>query len=267
VAGTTDAPSPFARVEADVGGRVGVFAIDTGTGRSLGHREDERFAMCSTFKWVLAAALLARVDRGEARLGERVPYGPADLVEYAPITSAHLSEGAMTVDALCEAAVTRSDNVAANLLLARVGGPAGLTAFVRRAADEMTRFDRSEPSLNENLPGDPRDTTTPRAMATLMRALLCGEVLSLARRDRLIDWMRACETGRERLRAGLPAGWVVGDKTGTGSRGAVNDVAIAVPPARAPILIAAYLSDGTSPSAVAAAAHAEIARIVAKHLG
>ena len=256
----------FAEIERRVGGRVGVFAVDTATGRQLAHRPDERFAMCSTFKWVLAAAVLSRVDRKELSLEERVPFGEADLLEYAPVTRKALASGAdergMSVGDLARAAVTISDNTAANLLLKKVDGPAGLTRFMRSLGDPVTHLDRDEPTLNTNEPGDPRDTTSPRAMVDLMQGLLCGDALSPAGRAQLLDWLRACETGRERLRAGAPADWSVGDKTGTGRRGAANDVAILSPPGRAPVLVAAYLSDGPAPTPTLAAAHADIARRV-----
>ncbi len=242
----TDDPD-LARIEATVGGRVGVFALDTGSGRTLAHRADERFAMCSTFKWILAAAALARVDRGQAALDERIAYGPADVAPFedtARVTRLHLAEGAMTLEALAHAAVTVSDNAAANLLLARLDGPAGLTAFIRASGDAITRLDRNEGTLNTNEPGDPRDTTSPRAMVGLMNAVLLGHVLSPASTERLRASLRACETGTRRLRAGLPAGWDVGDKTGTGENGAFNDLAIAVPPGRAPLLLAVYTSEG-----------------------
>jgi beta-lactamase class A len=257
---------PFAEIEASVGGRVGVFALDTGNGNHLAHREDERFAMCSTFKWALVAGVLARVDRGEVSLDERLRYDESDLLEYAPTTREHVSDGSMTVEALAKAAITKSDNTAANLLLMKVEGPPGLTRFFRRLRDPVTRLDRNEPTLNTNARGDVRDTTSPRAMASLMQSVLCGDVLSPGSRDRLIGWLNACETGLERLRAGLPADWTVGDKTGTGLDGAVNDVAIVVPPRRAPILIAAYSSDGASSLSSLSAAHAKIGRIIAKHL-
>ena len=266
-AGEAPASDPFAALEASVGGRVGVYALDTGSGRQLGRREDERFAMCSTFKWALVAAILARVDRGELALDERVPYGASDLLEYAPATRAHVGEGSMTVEALAQAAITKSDNTAANLLLTRVDGPAGLTRFLRRTGDPITRLDRNEVSLNGNERGDVRDTTSPRAMANLLRLVLCGDALSPPSRARLEGWLRACETGKERLRAGLPADWAAGDKTGTGANGAVNDVAFVVPPGRAPLVIAAYLSESRAPLAALVTAHAEIARIVARELG
>ncbi len=256
----------FDAIEASAGGRVGVFALDTGSGRSLGRREDERFAMCSTFKWALAAAVLAGVDRGEMSLDERIRYGESDLLEYAPATRKHLADGSMSVADLAGAAVIVSDNTAANLLLPKVGGPAGLTQFFRQHGDSVTRLDRNEPELNTNLPGDPRDTTTPRAMVGLMRAVLCGNALTEDSRRRLLGWMLACETGKERLRAGFPASWSIGDKTGTGQGGAVNDLAIVVPPGRAPILIASYMSGSGKDVPPLNAAQAEIGRVVAKRL-
>lgn len=260
-------PDDLAEIEHAAGGRAGVYALDTASGRDLAHRPDERFAMCSTFKWFLAAALLARADAGEIALAAPVPYGPGDLVDHAPTTTANVARGAMPAEDLARATIANSDNTAANLLLARVGGPAGLTELARRLGDPVTRFDRIEPALNENAPGDPRDTTSPRAMVGLLRAVLCGGALSPAARDRLLGWMIGCETGRDRLRAGLPAGWTVGDKTGTGDRGALNDVAIAFPPARPPILIAAYLSDADTPPAARIAAQAAVGRLVARSFG
>ena len=261
-----DAARAIAEIEARVGGRVGVFALDTGSGKELAYRSDERFAMCSTFKWALAAAVLARVDRAELSLDDRAAYGTSDLLEYAPITREHVAEGSMTLDALARAAVTVSDNTAANLLLAKVGGPAGLTQFVRSMGDPVTRLDRDEPTLNSNDPGDPRDTTSPRAMVGLMRRVLCGDALEVESRERLLGWLRACETGKDRLRAGLPQDWTIGDKTGSGGRSTINDVAIAFPPGRAPILIAAYMSEGPSGDKVLKAAHGDVGRIVAREL-
>lgn len=256
----------LAEVEKRVGGRVGVFALDTATGQQVTHRADERFAMCSTFKWVLAAAVLARVERSQLSLDERVPYQASDLLEYAPVTRENAAAGSMTIDALAQAAVTVSDNTAANLLLGKIGGPAGLTEFVRSLDDAVTRLDRNEPTLNSNAPGDDRDTTSPRAMVNLMRRILCEDALEPSSRERLLGWLRACETGKNRLRAGLPPDWTAGDKTGSGERNAINDIAIAWPPNRAPILLAAYMSDGSSEMEAMQAAHADIARLVASEL-
>lgn len=260
----TRALRSVAEIEASVGGRVGVFAVDTGTGRQLAHRADELFAMCSTFKWVLAAAILVGVDRTQLSLDERVSYGPSDLLEYAPVAREHVDDGSLTVEALARAIVTVSDNTAANLLLPKVGGPAGLTLFVRSMGDLVTRLDRTEPTLNSNEFGDLRDTTSPRAMVGLMRRVLCGDALSNTSRERLLSWLRDCETGKERLRAGFPGNWIVGDKTGTGARGATNDVAIAMPPGRAPVLVAAYMSEGGAGSTALQAAHADVGQLVAR---
>lgn len=228
----------LAALEARHGGRLGVFALDTGSGRSLAHRADERFLMCSTSKFASAAAVLARVDAGRERLDRRIGYGPADVaVGYAPDTKAHLAEGGMSVEALCRAAVVHSDNGAANLLLASLGGPAAVTRFVRGVGDDTTRCDRTEPTLNHA--DGLLDTTTPRAFAATLRAVLLGEALSPASRARLEGWMVDCDTGLGRLRAGIPQGWTAGDKTGTAGDNA-GDVALLRPPGRAPLVVASY---------------------------
>jgi beta-lactamase class A len=243
-----------------------VFAVDTGDGTGMSHRADERFAMCSTFKWLLAAFVLWQVDQDEISLDERLSYGPSDLLDYAPVAKAHVDTGWLSVETLCRASVTISDNTAANLLLHRVGGPSELTSFLRQTGDTVTRLDRNEPELNTNLPGDERDTTTPRAMAGSMNRLLVGDVLSARSRDMLQQWLKDSTTGLERLRAGLPSGWIAGDKTGTGVNGAANDVAIAWPPNGSPILIASYLSESDASPAARNAAHADIARSIAARM-
>ena len=260
--------SEFAAIRATLGpgGRLGVAALDTATGRRIGFDADSRYAMASTFKVPLVAAVLAAVDRGALSLDAPIRFGPDDLQAYAPVVRANLTGGSLTLRQLCAAAVEVSDNSAANLLLARIGGPAGLTDFMRRTGDPVTRLDRIEPDLNENVAG-PRDTTTPSAMVGLMRALLVGDVLAPASRALLIGWMETASTGRERLRAGFPNGWRAGDKTGTGARGSVNDIAIAWPPGRAPILIASYQDGGTAAATVRNLAHAQVARLVAARLG
>lgn len=266
---TPYAEAPDAALEAierKIGGRLGVCSLDTQTGRQLLHRADERFALCSTFKWLLAAQALARVDQGQLQLEQRIPYGSGDLLEHAPVTREHVGEGALSVEALARAVVVVSDNTAANLLLAQLGGPAGLTQFARSLGDTSTRLDRGEPELNTNDPGDDRDTTSPRAMLELMQRILCGAVLSAPSRERLIGWLQSCETGQRRLRAGLPTTWQAGDKTGTGQRGACNDVAIALPPGRSPVLIAVYASESTAPIEWLESAQADVARIVAARI-
>ncbi len=239
-----------------------MFAHDTGSGRTIGHDENSRFAMCSTFKAPLAAMVLAEIDAGRRNLTDTLPVSRADLISHAPAVEAALGRGRMTLEEMCAAIVQLSDNAAANLLLAQVGGPAGFTAFVRRCGDAVTRLDRIEPEMNRVGPGDERDTTSAAAMAGLMRTLLLGDVLTSASRARLAGWMESATTGLQRLRAGLPAGWRAGDKTGTGGN-FNNDVAIAWPPGRPPILIACYIDAPASDNAARNAAQAAVARLVA----
>jgi beta-lactamase class A len=258
----------IAAIEARLGARIGVGALNTGTGEWIGHRIQERFAMASTFKWLLAAQMLQMAEHMPNFMQQRILYGEGDLLDYAPTARANLARGWMTVEECCEAIVVVSDNTAANLLLVGASGPAGFTHFLRSNADSATRLDRTEPALNENAPGDERDTTTPDAMARSLRNILVNEgVLNAASREKLIGWMIASRTGLQRLRAGLPSDWRVGDKTGSGARGAINDVAIAWPPGKAPILIACYMSDGDADTATRSAAHADIARIIAADWG
>jgi beta-lactamase class A len=261
----------FAAIEGRIGGRLGVAALNTGTGAWLTRRPYERFAMASTFKWLLAAQMLHMDMHMPGFREQRVLFRENDLLEYAPATRARIGEngvGEMTVEELCEAIVVVSDNTAANLLLVGAGGPAGLTSFLRANGDAVTRLDRDEPTLNENAPGDERDTTTPDAMARTMQRFLLGDaVLNPASRERLVNWLIECRTGRERLRAGLPADWRAGDKTGTGANGAANDVAIAWPPGRPPIVIACHMSESTAGAAMLNAAHAEVGRIVTEAWG
>lgn len=258
--------SELAALERSVGGRLGVYALIAGTEKRVFYRPDERFALCSTFKWALAAQILEHADRGDLSLEDEVAFGEADLLEYAPATRARVAAGSMSIAELARAAIVISDNTAANLLLARVGGPAGFTAFLRAKGDTVTSLDRDEPSLNDNQPGDPRDTTSPRAMTELLERLACQDELSATSRGHLLDWLRQCETGQRRLRAGLPADYRLGHKTGTGQHGAVNDVGIAWPPDGPPILISAYLSESTRELAVLEGALAEVARIVVREL-
>lgn len=256
-----------AQLEAASGGRIGLAVLDTATGERIEHRADERFAMCSTFKLMLTAAILARIDSGALQSGQRVPYARESLLPNSPITKTHLAEGALPLESLVQAVIEVSDNTAANLLLGLIGGPPAYTQFVRGLGDPITRLDRIEPALNSNLPGDPRDTTAASAMLGDLHKTLLGTTLSKSSRERLLGWMRNCRTGRERLRAKLPAGWTAGDKTGTGDRGAVNDLAIFWPPKRAPVLIACYLSDSTRPVNELAAVHARIGALIVDALG
>ena len=254
------------RLERESGGLLGVCVIDTATGVRHAHRGDERFPMCSTFKVLAAAAVLARVDASKEQLSRRISYDASALTTYSPVTEKHAGNG-MTLAELCDAAVTLSDNTAANLLLASIGGPAGLTSFVRNLDDQFTRLDRNEPTLNEALPGDPRDTTTPNAMASTLQALILGtKALSAGSRAQLTAWMINNKTGDTRLRAGLAKDWRVGDKTGTGSQGTNNDIAVLWPPDRAPLVITAYLTGATVSAAQQNATLASVARAVSAML-
>jgi len=253
----------FDAIEAASGGRLGVAVLDTGTGARSGHRMDERFPMCSTFKLLAAGAVLARVDAGRERLDRRVRYKAADLPPNAPIARQHVGTG-MTVGELCEAAITVSDNGAANLLLASLGGPTAITAFARTLGDRTTRLDRNEPRLNDSVPGDPRDTTSPAAMLGNLRRLTLRDTLSPASRTQLIRWLQGAKTGDARIRAGLPGSWRVGDKTGTGDHGSTNDVAVIWPPDRAPLLISVYLTQTDAPAERRNATVASVARAVAE---
>jgi len=254
----------IAAMEKDLGGRIGVSALDTGSGMRLSHRGRERFAMCSSFKWLLATDVLARADRGDLKLDQDIAYSQKDLLGAAPVTRAHVGEGHLTIEQLCAAAVKYSDNTAANLLLARIGGPAGLTRFLRGIGDPVTRLDRTEPALNSNIPGDPRDTTMPDAMIATMKRVLLGDVLEPASRQKLIGWLKDSTTGLGRLRAGLPKDWVAGDKTGTGINGPSVDNAIAWPPGRAPILMVTYVDARNATADAREAPHARIAGLIAR---
>jgi beta-lactamase class A len=263
---TSDFPNRIRLIEERTGARIGVAALDTASDKRLDYRSEERVPMCSTFKFLAAAAVLKRVDDGQEKLDRFVTYGAKDILEYAPVTKEHLKDGGMTLGALCAAAIEQSDNTAGNLLLDTIGGPGGLTNFVRNIGDKMTRLDRKEPELNSAIPGDERDTTTPAMMCADMLRLQLGNVLSESSRNQLEDWLRRNETGSLMIRAGVPKTWTVGDKTGRGANGATNDIAIIRPPGRAPILIAIYSIGSTSSADDRAAIVAEAARVVVEFL-
>jgi beta-lactamase class A len=235
----------FANLENANGGRLGVAVFDVATGANSGHRSTELFPMCSTFKLLAAAAILKRVEAGQDSLERRIPFAASDLVVNSPTTSARVREGSLTLAEICEAAMIVSDNTAGNLLLASLGGPAGLTTFARSLGDQTTRLDRIEPDLNQALPGDPRDTTSPAAMLGNLRSLVLGDVLSQMSRRQLTAWLLGNKTGDTRLRARLPKDWRVGDKTGAGEHGTTNDVGLFWPPDRDAVIVCAYLT--TSP--------------------
>jgi beta-lactamase class A len=230
--------SPIADIERRYGGRLGVYAVDTGSERTLAYRADEPFLMCSTFKGLLAALVLSRVDAGKEALDRMVPYTEKDLVFTSPVTKANVAQGAMSVEALCQAILEVSDNTAAVLLMRSSGGPAGLTKFVRSLGDTATRSDRYEPDSNQY--SGILDTTTPRAITGSARKILLGDVLSLKSRDQLERWMIATQPGLKRIRAALPGDWIAGDRPGTSLEGETNDYVIVQPPGRAPLLVVAY---------------------------
>ena len=253
----------LAGIEREAQGRLGVAMLDTGSGLALGWRQDERFAMASTFKLVLAGWMLALVDQGKERLDNRVRYASSDVVAYSPVSGPRAGDGGgLTVGELCAATVSLSDNTAANVLMARHGGPAGFTAFVRSLGDDVTRLDRTEPTLNEAAVGDPRDTTTPLAMLHTMRKLALGDTLTPASRAWLQRWMVETSTGDKRLRAGAP-GWKVGDKTGTAGAGTSNDIGVLWPQdGAAPALVTCYLTRSSATPEQRDAAIAQVARAV-----
>jgi beta-lactamase class A len=228
--------------------RLGVCFLDTATGEVSGNRMDERFAMCSTFKLALVAAYLREADRGRVDLAEVLKYSKADLLPWAPATGKNLSKGGMSIAELAQAAQELSDGVAANLLVKRLGGPPAVTAKFREMGDTVSRLDRYEPELGLVLSADVRDTTSPLAMAQLVKRITTGDVLQPNSRQRLLRWMENTNTGARRLRAGLPADWRSGNKTGTGRAAGTtnkcNDVAITFPPRKNPVIIAAYFDSG-----------------------
>jgi beta-lactamase class A len=220
-------------LEASFGGRVGVFALDTGSGRTVEHRAGEPFLMCSTYKALAVSAILG----ARRPLDQVVHYDRAEVISHSPVTGQHVDDG-MPVSALCQAAIEQSDNTAANVLLRILGGPPAVTAFTRTLGDQVTRLDRAEPEVN--IASGPLDTSTPARLAADLRALVLGDVLDPASRDLLTGWLKGNTTGANSIRAGLPPDWQVGDKTGSGNQGEVNDLAVVWPPNRAPWVIAVY---------------------------
>jgi len=248
------------------GGRLGLAVIDTGTGARFAHRADERFPMCSTFKFALAAVMLKRAEAGEEQLDRRLPVTAADMVSHSPFCEKRIGASASIAE-LCHATITLSDNAAANLLLRPIAGPQGFTRRLRAFGDSITRLDRWETAMGEARPGDPRDTTTPAAIAGLAQRLLLGDLLAPASRTRLAAWMKDTRTSANSLRAGLPPDWVVGDKTGSGGHGSDNLVAIVWPPRRAPLIVASYLTENALPFEERRAVHAGIGRALAAATG
>ncbi|MGV9410549.1 class A beta-lactamase [Nocardia sp. NPDC003693] len=270
---TSSAPAAanpaFAELEARAGARLGVYAVDTATGRTVAYREGERFPMASTFKGLACGLLLREHPLSSGYFEQRITYPASDLVEYSPATEQHVATG-MTIGELCDAAITLSDNTAGNLILKQLGGPAGFTAGLRALGDPVTRLDRWETELNTAVPGDERDTTTAQALAADYRALGLGDLLAEPERAQLLSWLKANTTGDKRIRAGLPSDWIVGDKTGSPAYGSALDAAIAWPPGRAPVVITVLTTKSQERAEpdnalVAAAARAAVAALGLDH--
>ena len=260
--GSANAPADVSTALADLeeryDARLGVFALDTGTGATVAHRADERFAYASTFKAVAAAELLDRTE--PKRWHTVVRYDAADLVDYSPVTEQHAGTG-LSLRRIAEAAVRESDNTAANLMLEELGGPAALQRALRARGDDVTVVARRETELNDTEPGDPRDTTTPRAFAELLERYVTGSALAPAARRTLLDWMSGNATGDALVRAGAPDGWQVADKSGAASYGTRNDIAVLRAPGRAPVVMAVFSDRGTPDAEYDDALVAEAARV------
>lgn len=250
-----------AELEKSSGGRIGVYALDTDNGKFAGHREEQRFPMCSTFKFLLASAVLKRVDDGKESLDHSLPIPNKPLVGHSPLTEPHAG-ATMSVAALCNAILNQSDNTAANVLLDSIGGPSSITAFARSIGDELTRLDRNEPDLNSSIDGDPRDTTTPLAMAKNLQRILLGNVLKPVSRRQITEWMENSLTGLERLRKNMPESWHAADKTGSNGEHTTNDIAVLWPTRRAPVIVTCYITQCPGPETKRGAMIAEIGRYV-----
>jgi beta-lactamase class A len=259
-------PDACTTYEAATNGRIGVYATNASTGKTLAWRANERFVMCSTFKASLAALVLARVDAGQDRLEAEIAFGDGDLEAWAPVAKANVARGRLTVDAMCTAAVELSDNTCANLLLKRVGGPPALTKFWRRMGDDVSRLDHDEPLLNRTPPGGLEDTTTPASMAGNLRRLVLGDVLSATSRARLTGWMLDCKTGPDRVRAGLPTTWRTGDKTGNNGKDAFGDLVVTWANPDTPLVICVYTRGGKPTADQIRAAFQAIGAIASSHL-
>ncbi len=259
------AQQQLAALEKTAGGRLGVFAFDTANGNSLQLNGDQRFPFCSTFKVIAVSAILHHSLSHRGFLEQRIRYQKNDLVTYSPITEKHLDNG-MTVAELCAAALQYSDNTAVNMLMKQIGGPAAVTAYARSIGDTTFRLDRWEPELNTAIPGDERDTTTPKAMAASLQKLTLGTALPIAQRQQLVTWMKGNTTGDKRIRAGVSAGSIVADKTGGGDYGTSNDIAVVWPEGRAPLVIAVYFTQPQQDAASNSDVIASAARIVSQAL-
>lgn len=254
-------PTRVTALEAQSGGRIGVCILDTATGKSVGHRMEQRFPMCSTFKFLLAAAVLKQAESTTLTLDRSVPVPPRPLLGHSPLTEPHAGS-TMTVAALCHATLTQSDNTAANLLLNVLGGPPAVTAFARAIGDTETRLDRNEPDLNSSIEGDPRDTTTPALMAADLRRVLLDKALKPAGRQQMAEWMEACITGLERIRKDIPEGWRAADRTGSNGEHTTNDIAVLWPTNREPVIVTVYITQCPGPEIKRGNLIAEVGRFV-----
>ena len=250
--------------ESRLGARLGVFIHDRETGTRWQYKADERFPLSSTFKTLACAALLQRVDGGLEQLDRQVIFSESDLVSYSPVTGERTGAPGMSLGELCAATLATSDNTAGNLILSAIGGPEGLTAFVRNLGDDRTRLDRWETELNEGVPGDARDTTTPAAMAALLEQLFFGQVLSEGSREQLERWLQGNTVGDDLLRAGLPGHWQIADKTGAGGFGSRSIAAVLRPPGRDAIIVTVYITQTDADMATRNAAIANIGRALAR---
>ena len=259
----SDVKRRIAALEQHSGGTLGVSYLDHETQTQFSYRGDEQFPLCSTFKLLLVAAVLQKIAQGGDSLERMIAVKRADMVSNSPVVEKHL-DGEISVERLCEGTLIWSDNASANLLLPIVGGPSGLTQFMRRIGDQATRLDRNEPSLGSAIPGDPRDTTTPDAMRASVQHLLLdsNQTLSTEARTRLTNWLLDNRTGDTRIRAGAPKHWQIGDKTGAGMNGSCNDVALLWPPNRQAISLCLYLRDCPKDVPTQHAVHAQATRIL-----
>lgn len=251
----------LARLEKSFSGSIGVYLLDTQTRRHFSYQGEKRYAFCSTFKALLGAAILHKSSQDADLLEREITLNSSDFVAYSPVTEKH-KDGSMRIADLCAATIQTSDNTAANALLRELGGPAALTAYMRSIGDNAFRLDRWETELNSALPGDLRDTSTPSAMASSLYKVVLGNALAEPQKQLLKDWLIGNTTGNTRIRAGLPQGWIVGDKTGTGDYGSAHDIAVVWPPSRAPFVLAIYTSRKKKDSEARSDIIAEVTRVV-----
>lgn len=253
-------------LEVACAGRLGVSVIDLGNGARFQYRADERFPMTSTFKVMAVSAILKQSMQEGGFLQQQVVYTQEDLVAWSPVTQRYVA-GGMSVFELCAASLQYSDNTAVNLLMRLLGGPQAVTMFARSIGDEVFSLERWETALNSAIPGDLRDTSTPAAMEMSLRKLVLGDVLGVPEREQLWSWLKGNTTGDESIRAGVPPGWVVGDKTGGGSYGTTNDIAVIWPPTGGPIVMAVYFTQHKEDAIARRDVLAAVTRILLSELG